>query len=246
MEGNRSGDRGGVGGRFAAGLRPDSRRRPSAARPLCSAIILSRKFGHGVKTDGFFAAYGVYLALVLVAGSLRVVVLPRFVDARAGGPARTRGRDVGGRPCARCSLGARADRGCSGRTGSPASLTSSSSAGDQAAELLPWLVASAVAQIFGGIAASALAALDDYDWAAFGFALGSVIGVLVTIALRRPRRGRLRLGARGERRGHARRSARRAARGAAASAGPTGRGWSRLLDPRRRGRVAVRAAGPLS
>ena len=52
-------------------------------------IILSRKFGLGVKTDGFFAAYGVYLALVLVAGSLRVIVLPRFVEARAGGPART-------------------------------------------------------------------------------------------------------------------------------------------------------------
>jgi len=48
-------------------------------------VILSRKFGHGVKTDGFFAAYGVYLALVLVAGSLRVIVLPRFVAAREAG-----------------------------------------------------------------------------------------------------------------------------------------------------------------
>src|SRR3954462_6381383 len=46
-------------------------------------VILSRKFGHGVKTDGFFAAYGVYLALVLVAGSLRGIVLPPFVQARA-------------------------------------------------------------------------------------------------------------------------------------------------------------------
>ena len=45
-------------------------------------VILSRKFGHGVKTDGFFAAYGVYLALVLLASTLRVVVLPRFATAR--------------------------------------------------------------------------------------------------------------------------------------------------------------------
>src|SRR5919201_3364148 len=48
-----------------------------------AGAILSRKFGHGVKTDGFFAAYGVYLALVLVANALRVVVLPRFARARA-------------------------------------------------------------------------------------------------------------------------------------------------------------------
>ena len=35
-----------------------------------AGIVLSRKFGHGVKTDGFFAAYAVYLALVLVATCL--------------------------------------------------------------------------------------------------------------------------------------------------------------------------------
>ena len=35
-----------------------------------AGIVLSRKFGHGVKTDGFFAAYAVYLALVLVATAL--------------------------------------------------------------------------------------------------------------------------------------------------------------------------------
>ena len=50
-----------------------------------AGIVLSRKFGHGVKTDGFFAAYAVYLALVLVATALRVVVLPGFVRARRDG-----------------------------------------------------------------------------------------------------------------------------------------------------------------
>src|SRR3954452_25351745 len=47
-----------------------------------AGIGLSHKFGHGVKTDRFFAAYAVYLALVLVATALRVVVLPGFVWAR--------------------------------------------------------------------------------------------------------------------------------------------------------------------
>ena len=50
-----------------------------------AGVVLSRKFGHGVKTDGFFAAYAVYLALVLVATALRVVVLPGFVRARRDG-----------------------------------------------------------------------------------------------------------------------------------------------------------------
>src|SRR5437868_11528242 len=47
-----------------------------------AGAILSRKFGHGVKTDGFFHAYAVYIALVLVANALRVVVLPGFARAR--------------------------------------------------------------------------------------------------------------------------------------------------------------------
>src|SRR5947207_12101746 len=50
-----------------------------------AGAILARKFGHGVKTDGFFAAYSVYLALVLVANALRVVLLPRFARAEAEG-----------------------------------------------------------------------------------------------------------------------------------------------------------------
>ncbi len=49
--------------------------------------------------------------------------------------------------------------------------------------MLPWIVPSAVAQIYGGLVASALAALDDYRWAAYGFGLGSVAGVVFTLAL---------------------------------------------------------------
>jgi hypothetical protein len=144
-------------------------------------IILSRKFGHGVKTDGFFAAYGVYLALVLVASSLRVIVLPRFVAAKAGGRL---GREVG-----TWALGLAPPLALVIAVsivwphGIASALTSSSSARDQAALLLPWIVPSAVAQIYGGLVASGLAALDDYGSAAVGFAAGSVAGVLFTLAL---------------------------------------------------------------
>jgi len=81
MEGNRSGGRGAV----RSGLQTGISTAAVSGSAAVLGIILSRKFGHGVKTDGFFAAYGVYLALVLVASSLRVIVLPRFVTARADG-----------------------------------------------------------------------------------------------------------------------------------------------------------------
>src|SRR5262245_18969391 len=177
MEGIRSGGQGTVRSGLLTGI--------STAAVSGSAavlgVILARKFGHGVKTDGFFAAYGVYLALVLVAGSLRVIVLPRFVTARAAGrlPAEvtTWMVAVAGPllllivvsivfPDALASV-----------------LTSSSAAADQAAQLMPWVVVSAVAQIYGGLAASALAAVDDYAWAAYGFAIGSIAGVVLTLAL---------------------------------------------------------------
>ena len=142
-------------------------------------IILSRKFGHGVKTDGFFAAYGVYLALVLVAGSLRVVVLPRFVAAHAAGrlPGEVGTWAVGLAP----PLAAVLALALAWPHGIASALTSNANARDQAALLLPWIVPSAIAQIYGGLVASALAALDDYRWAALGFALGSVAGVVLTL-----------------------------------------------------------------
>src|ERR1700719_2936615 len=81
MQGNGRGRRSAVGSGLLTGL---STAAVSGSAAVAGAI-LSRKFGHGVKTDGFFAAYGVYVALVLVANALRVVVLPRFARARGEG-----------------------------------------------------------------------------------------------------------------------------------------------------------------
>src|SRR3954467_11905978 len=135
-----------------------------------AGAILSRKFGHGVKTDGFFAAYAVYIALVLVANALRVVVLPTFARARADGRL---GPEVGAWSTALALpvvpvvvLGLAAPHWVAGL------LTPSSAARDPAAHLIPWLLPAAGAQIYAGIAASALAALDDYGTAAFGYAAG--------------------------------------------------------------------------
>src|SRR3954468_13644935 len=49
------------------------------------AALLSHKVPKGPQTDGFFAAYGVYLVLVLVASAFRFVVLPALTRAEQAG-----------------------------------------------------------------------------------------------------------------------------------------------------------------
>ena len=146
-----------------------------------AGVILSRKFGHGVKTDGFFFAYSVYAVLVLVAGVVRVVALPRFVEARAG---RRLGAETGVWAAALAGpLAVAVALAIAWPHGLASLLSSQPASAHYAAELLPWVVASAAAQVVGGLVASALAALDDYASAAFGFAAGSVAGLIVTVAL---------------------------------------------------------------
>src|SRR5437868_10886604 len=81
MQGNGRGRRSAVGSGVFTGL---STAAVSGSAAVAGAI-LSRKFGHGVKTDGFFDAYALYVALVLVASALRVVVLPGFARSHAEG-----------------------------------------------------------------------------------------------------------------------------------------------------------------
>jgi len=142
-----------------------------------AGAILSRKFGHGVKTDGFFAAYAVYVALVLVANALRVVVLPRFARARAAGRL---GAEVGTWAAALALPLAPAVAVAVAVPGPVAGLlTGNASTRSAAASLLPWLVPAAAAQIYAGVAASALAAFDDYGTAAVGFGSGALAGLAV-------------------------------------------------------------------
>src|SRR5215218_11263548 len=142
--------------------------------------ILAREFGHGVKTDGFFAAYGLYLALVLVAQPLRVVVLPPLTRAREEGRLA---EEVGAWALALAlvtvplvAIGVLAP-GPVARA-----LAGGADARHAAADLIPWLAAGAAFQIFAGLLASALAALDDYVVAAAAFALGGIAGLAVIVA----------------------------------------------------------------
>ena len=152
-----------------------------SASAAIAGAILSRKFGHGVKTDGFFAAYAVYVALVLVANALRVVVLPRFARAREAG---SLGREVATWAAAvAVPLLPAVVISIAGSDLVARALTGNASARHSAATLVAWLVPAAALQVFAGIAASALGALDDYGTAAAGFGSGAVLGLVVIVAL---------------------------------------------------------------
>ena len=144
-------------------------------------VVIAREFGRGAETDGFFAAYGVFLVLVLAAGAVRVAVLPPL--------ARARGEGVFGSVLASYALavavvaapvlavGVLAGDWAAGVLTGGLPLPAS----ETAAEALLFLVPAAVAHLFAALAASALAAHDSYGTAAAGYALGSVLGLALIL-----------------------------------------------------------------
>jgi O-antigen/teichoic acid export membrane protein len=146
-------------------------------------VIIARELGRTAETDGFFAAYGVFIVFALAAGAFRVTLLPRLARARDAGrlssetvayavamavvavPALVLGI-VAARPVADVLTG----------SGPTAAL-------DAAADALPWMIVAGIGQFTAGLLASAFAALDDYVVAAAGYVTGSVVG-LVLILLR--------------------------------------------------------------
>jgi peptidoglycan biosynthesis protein MviN/MurJ (putative lipid II flippase) len=140
-------------------------------------VIVAREFGRGVETDGFFAAYGVFLVLGLAATALRVAVLPTLARARADGAFAT----VLGSYALALGLVALPLLAVAVLAGDwSASLLAGGlpeEAREVASESLAFLVPAAVAQLFAALAASGLAAFDSYGTAAAGFALGSVLGL---------------------------------------------------------------------
>ena len=176
MQANRPASRSALSSGVVTGL-------STAVVSLAAAVagaLLARKFGHGVRTDGFFAAYAVYVALVLVASALRVVVLPQFARAQEAGRL---GREFGvwslalAIPLVPAIVLAIAASGTIAH-----GITGGGGRQDAAAQLLPWLVPAAAAQVYAGLAASGMAAFGDYGTAALGFGLGAVAGLVVIAA----------------------------------------------------------------
>jgi hypothetical protein len=139
-------------------------------------VVIAREFGRSEETDGLLAAYGVFVVIAIASQAIRLVVLPQL--ARARQEERLAGEIAGlalallvvAVPVLIVSLVA------SG--GIAALLTGDSEvARDTAADSLRWFVPAGLAHLFAALAASGLAALDDYATAAFGYAAGAVAGL---------------------------------------------------------------------
>jgi hypothetical protein len=141
-------------------------------------VVIAHEFGRTAETDGFFAAYGVFIVVVLASQAIRVAVLPPLARARQEG--RLGGELAGfGLALAVAALPLLV-------IGEAAAypladlLTGSGSpvARDVCADALRWLVPAGIAYLFAGLAASGLAAFDDYATAALGYALGGTAALL--------------------------------------------------------------------
>jgi hypothetical protein len=146
-------------------------------------VIIAHEFGRTAETDGFFAAYGVFIVVVLASQAIRIAVLPALARARL--ESQLAGAVVGfGVALAVAAVPflvigeAAAQPVADLLTGS-----GSSTAQDVCANALRWLVPAGIAYLFAGLAASGLAALDDYATAALGYALGGT-AALVEIVTR--------------------------------------------------------------
>jgi hypothetical protein len=144
-------------------------------------VVIAREFGRGALTDGLLAAYAVFAVIVIAAQAIRLTVLPPL--ARAREEQRLAGELAGfaialgvfSVPLLLVTL-LGADQLATVLTGNGSAL-----ARDTAAEVLPWMGVAAVAHLFAALAASGLAALDDYGTAAAGYTVGSAAGLALTL-----------------------------------------------------------------
>jgi hypothetical protein len=146
-------------------------------------VIIARELGRTAETDGFFAAYGVFIVLALAATATRLVVLAPLGLARRD---RRLGQETAAWAVALAALAVPIlVAGVVAARPAAALLTGfgPDAARDAAESVLPLMVLAAVSQLYAGLASSALAALDDYLTAAVTFIVASVAG-LVYILLR--------------------------------------------------------------
>lgn len=140
-------------------------------------VIIARELGRTAETDGFFAAYGVFIVLALAATAIRLVVLPPLARARID---RRLGQETSAWAIALTVLAVPAVVAALLAARPLAALLTGfgpDRARDAAESLLPLMVIAAVLQLYAGLAASALAALDDYLTAALSTIAASAAGL---------------------------------------------------------------------
>jgi O-antigen/teichoic acid export membrane protein len=152
-----------------------------AAVAAAIGVVIAREFGRSAETDGLLAAYGLFVVIVIGAQAIRVAILPQLAGAQREG--RLAG-ELAGYALALAVIAVPlvlvAELGASQLA---VLLTGGGSdiAQDTAADVLRWVVPAGVAHLFAALAASGLAALDDYGTAALGYAAGSAAGLALIL-----------------------------------------------------------------
>lgn len=148
-----------------------------------AGVLLAHKFGRTEETDGFLAAYTIYLVFVIGAQAFRFVVVPDLT--RAAADARL-GAETGAYSLAFLALALPASAvviAFEGPLGDAITGSLPPEAGSTAGSALVWLVPGAFAQLLAALYASALAARDSYAVAAIGYSVGAVAGLALFAAL---------------------------------------------------------------
>jgi peptidoglycan biosynthesis protein MviN/MurJ (putative lipid II flippase) len=143
-----------------------------------AAAILAQKFGRDAATDGFLAAYAVYVTVTLAAQALRLTAVPELT--------RTDGAAAGSYAAAILLVGVPATVVALVFRDPLAELLTGKlpdEAARLAAEALPWLMAAAIGQVLAALAAATLAARKRFGAAALGFSLGGVAGLVTFVVL---------------------------------------------------------------
>jgi hypothetical protein len=144
-------------------------------------VVIAREFGRTEETDGFLAAYGVFLVVVIASQAIRLTVLPQLARARQE---RRLAGELAGFALALAVLATPLVLLTAIADGWVSELLTgggSPRAQEAARDALLWIVLASVAHLFAALAASGLAALDDYGTAAFGYTAGSVAGLALIL-----------------------------------------------------------------
>ena len=148
-----------------------------------AGAYLAHKFGRDELTDGFLAAYGVYLVIVLAAQAFRLVIVPDLTRASADERLPAEFASYAS------ALLAIAVPACvltivlANPFGELLTGTLPPEAAAIASRAVVWLVPAAFAQTLAALGASALAARDSYLVAAAAYALGAIGGLVVFVWL---------------------------------------------------------------
>jgi len=148
-----------------------------------AGAYLAHKFGRDARTDGFLAAYSIYLVIVLAAQAFRLVIVPDLTRAAAAARLPAEFMSYAAALLAVAVPASVLTLLVSHPLGDLLTGTLPPVAASTASRAIVWLVPAAFAQTLAALGASALAARDSYLVAAAAYALGGVAGLVIFVAL---------------------------------------------------------------